>query len=148
MGQISFMMKLTYTGWPYIWSHLISANINACWTFCADGAVLCTNNIQGIQQIYCVTDSDLPSTNSKSTTFNTYYFINLHAKLAQNIVWIATTDYIYFTSMYFVYNKYPEFWRWESDLLSHNAIPCFSIFRNVIFQNRQATKYMFFSLHF
>ena len=53
--------------------------------------------------------SDISSTNiSKSNTFNNYYIIHLHAKLAQILHEFRRS--ISFMSMCCLYNKYPAFW--------------------------------------
>ena len=50
------------------------------------GPVLCQNHIQYLQKFCCVIDNDISSTNvSNENTFNSYYFINMYAKLEQNI---------------------------------------------------------------
>ena len=54
---------------------------------CVAGAVLCQNDIQCLLKVYGVIDSDIDSTNiSNKDTFNTYYFISLHAELPQTIL--------------------------------------------------------------
>ena len=71
MSTGSLMTRQTYDRAPRL-TKLVTAHISKG-----------ENDIQCIHKIYCVIDSDIYYTNiSKSNTFNTYYFINLHAKLA------------------------------------------------------------------
>ena len=69
----------------------------------AAGAVLCLNDIQCVNKIYFVMHSDISSTYiSKRNKFNTSYFINWYAKLAQNITWTPASYQI--NEHVFVYN--------------------------------------------
>ena len=62
---------------------------------CAAGAVLCLNDIKCLNKNYYVINSDMSCTTiSKYNIFNSYYFIHLHAKLAQNITCISAPDLI------------------------------------------------------
>ena len=45
----------------HIFGRFYLVTYNTCQTLCAAGAVLCQNDIQCLQQIYCVINSDISS---------------------------------------------------------------------------------------